>query len=593
MNPRVKIALLCGLGWLLLSGSVDARTWRVPAEAPTIQAGIDSAAVADTVLVAPGTYFEHDLAMKGGVILLGDEAAPETVIVDPGQRGRGLDCFQLAEPAVVAGLTFTGGRVVDGWMEALGAGVRCRESELTLQHCRFIGNTARIGAGLGFRDAHVTVTDCTFFQNEATHPEWAAGGGIWVRDSSGAIRNSLFTGNTAFSTNLPGDGGGVFVNNGDLEVSDCVFQKNATGGGAGAFYTLNFDSSLVANCQFEENSGAWGGAFYFEESFAHLNGCSFRANRALHGGALLIGRNSAPELDDCLFTGNQATTGNGGAIDCWQSAPVILRARFLTNSAQIDGGAMNFSDSRPELLDCIMLGNTAGCRGGALRGHYSVLQVAGGTLAANGAPAGGGMSCGTATSAAVEHTIIAFSSEGASISALDTFAARVQCSDFFGNAGGDWGGGLAAQLGQYGNIAADPLFCDMAGGDVRLHAGSPCAAGNSPCGLMGALAALCGLSDAPTAVPAALRINPAFPNPFNPRTTLRLDLPAAAPTRVAVYDPAGRLVRVLLDEPLARGPHAVTWDGRDAGDRPLPAGLYFFVVTSGRQRGVGRAMLIK
>ena len=75
------------------------------------------------------------------------------------------------------------------------------------------------------------------------------------------------------------------------------------------------------------------------------------------------------------------------------------------------------------------------------------------------------------------------------------------------------------------------------------------------------------------------------PNPFNPRTRIRFRLPAEspapAPARLAVYDVAGRLVRVLLDGERAGGvDQVVEWDGRDAAGRAMPSGLYFYRITA-------------
>ena len=64
-----------------------------------------------------------------------------------------------------------------------------------------------------------------------------------------------------------------------------------------------------------------------------------------------------------------------------------------------------------------------------------------------------------------------------------------------GNAGGDWIGGIAGQLGVSGNFSADPLFCDPDNGDFTLSSQSPCLPGNHPdgadCGLIGALGQGC------------------------------------------------------------------------------------------------------
>ncbi|MCC6349546.1 MAG: T9SS type A sorting domain-containing protein [Candidatus Eisenbacteria bacterium] len=74
---------------------------------------------------------------------------------------------------------------------------------------------------------------------------------------------------------------------------------------------------------------------------------------------------------------------------------------------------------------------------------------------------------------------------------------------------------------------------------------------------------------------AALAFAPPSPNPANARTVLRYTLPAAGAVKLAIYDAAGRQVRVLAAGPREAGEHAEAWDLRDEGGRAVRAGLYF------------------
>ncbi len=66
-----------------------------------------------------------------------------------------------------------------------------------------------------------------------------------------------------------------------------------------------------------------------------------------------------------------------------------------------------------------------------------------------------------------------------------------------------------------------------------------------------------------------------YPNPFNPRTTVSFETAGDGEITVAVYDLAGRLVRVLEDRVFPVGRHSVVWDGRDERGLGVASGTYF------------------
>lgn len=83
------------------------------------------------------------------------------------------------------------------------------------------------------------------------------------------------------------------------------------------------------------------------------------------------------------------------------------------------------------------------------------------------------------------------------------------------------------------------------------------------------------------------------PNPFNPRTTITFELPAAGPVRLAVYDVAGRLVRTLVDESLPPGSHEAAWDGRDGAGHDVGSGSYLTRLEFGGRVEIARMGLVR
>jgi hypothetical protein len=74
----------------------------------------------------------------------------------------------------------------------------------------------------------------------------------------------------------------------------------------------------------------------------------------------------------------------------------------------------------------------------------------------------------------------------------------------------------------------------------------------------------------------------AWPNPFNPRTTVVFSLPAAQTVEAAVFDLAGRRVRTLHQGPLGAGEQRLAWQGLDTAGKRAPAGVYLVRVVGDR-----------
>ena len=84
-----------------------------------------------------------------------------------------------------------------------------------------------------------------------------------------------------------------------------------------------------------------------------------------------------------------------------------------------------------------------------------------------------------------------------------------------------------------------------------------------------------------------------YPNPFNPSTTIAYTLAKPAGVRVMIYDVAGRLINVLVNEFQDAGRHTATWNAREHRGSSLASGLYFARVDAGGQVAIKKMLLTK
>jgi len=271
------------LALFLLPDSAASRTWRIlpdgTGEAPTIQAGTDSASAGDVVEVVCGDYLEWALMVKPDIVLRSESGSPECVTIDAQRQGPALICWDHGS-RLIEGLTLIHGYASSPIPEGIanyGGGLLCTRGDVIVHNCVFRDNEAAAGGGGMFcgtsseggppEPSSAVVTDCRFVDNHA-----AGGGGFGVGLlATVELTGCIMTGNTG-----NGHAGGIGVGDGWLTMTSCTLSGNSAPYGGGLSCVMA--SPLVQNCIIAGN---------------------------LQGVAVYCEMESAPVLDCCDLYGNE------------------------------------------------------------------------------------------------------------------------------------------------------------------------------------------------------------------------------------------------------------------------------------------------
>jgi len=93
--------------------------------------------------------------------------------------------------------------------------------------------------------------------------------------------------------------------------------------------------------------------------------------------------------------------------------------------------------------------------------------------------------------------------------------------------------------------------------------------------------------------PDKLRIYNAYPNPFNPVTSLSYDLPYNSVVKITVHDMMGRVVKTLVNDSQTAGFKSVQWNATNDKNEPVSAGLYLYTIQAGKFRQTKKMVLLK
>jgi subtilisin family serine protease len=85
----------------------------------------------------------------------------------------------------------------------------------------------------------------------------------------------------------------------------------------------------------------------------------------------------------------------------------------------------------------------------------------------------------------------------------------------------------------------------------------------------------------------------AYPNPFNPATTVEYDVPSGGRVTIAAYDAAGRRVATLVDAEKTAGHYRVRWNARGEGGEPLASGVYLLSLSGPGFHSSRKVVLLK
>ena len=296
----------------------------IPADQPTIQAGIDVAVDADIVLVHPRTYFEN-IHFDGKSILV-------------------TSCYYLTQDTTYISQTIINGNANNHVVTFTAE----EDSTSILSGFTITNGFAVKGGGIYCDDSSPKLTNLIICENNISGGSWNYGAGIYLNHSSPILYNVTIKNNTS-SGSVRNYGGGIFCYDSSPRLINVRIEDNEVSGGSwnhGGGMKCRSDSNPYLYNVTIENNRAFGGSWNYGGGL-HLAYCSAELNN------VVVANNSIWGDDN----------NHGAGIYCYSSSPNINNTTIVNNNVEngasyTTGGLYGGSDSQPSLTNCIVWNNT-------------------------------------------------------------------------------------------------------------------------------------------------------------------------------------------------------------------------------------------
>ncbi len=88
-------------------------------------------------------------------------------------------------------------------------------------------------------------------------------------------------------------------------------------------------------------------------------------------------------------------------------------------------------------------------------------------------------------------------------------------------------------------------------------------------------------------------ISEAFPNPFNPSTSLIFNVNKEEMVKITIYDLLGNRIKNLVNDHYSKGSHSISWHARNNQGQTVSAGVYLYKVHAGEFQSTKKMILLK